>query len=135
MWGEKTHSTAQSLLLPAGDGTVEIMFGESHGRELRKIPLAHNTMGRRVSDISEELCDKFIGRLKISHSAFQVNEGTEIVKGAHNYVRLVYARKFYKEGFFCFSNLLMVGLIPEGVQYNHFLEKNEINWESCNGLH
>jgi hypothetical protein len=33
------------------------MLGESNAKELRKIPLADNIMGRRASDISEDLCD------------------------------------------------------------------------------
>jgi hypothetical protein len=37
---------------------VETMFGESYFKDHRKIPFADNTTGRRILDISEELCDR-----------------------------------------------------------------------------
>jgi len=52
------HSTAESLVSPAAIVIVETMPGESHARELRKIPYADNTVGRRIQGISEGLCDQ-----------------------------------------------------------------------------
>ena len=40
-------------------------------------------MGRRILDISEDLCDQLIEILKPSHFALQLNEATEVVKDAH----------------------------------------------------
>jgi hypothetical protein len=40
------------------------MLGESCAKELWKIPLADNTMGRKILSISEKLCDQFTDQLK-----------------------------------------------------------------------
>jgi len=48
-------------MLPAVLDIVETVHdGESCAKELQKIPLADNTMGSRVSDISEDFCDQLI---------------------------------------------------------------------------
>lgn len=89
---QKPHLTGESLVLPVATGTVETMFGGSYTtEELQKILLAENTMGRRISDVSEGLCDILTDQLKISHSAIQVNETlciavdevTDVVTAAH----------------------------------------------------
>jgi hypothetical protein len=51
-------------VLPAVIDTVETMFGESQAKELRKIPLTDNTVGRIISDITEDLCDQMNGNIK-----------------------------------------------------------------------
>jgi hypothetical protein len=67
---KKPHLTGESLVLPVATGTVETMFGGSYAtEELQKILLAENTTGRRISDVSEDLCDILTDQLKISHSA------------------------------------------------------------------
>jgi hypothetical protein len=48
------------------------MLGESYVKQLRKIPPAGNNVGRRISDISEDLCDQFIYQLTTSRTTLQV---------------------------------------------------------------
>jgi hypothetical protein len=38
-------------VLPAAIDVVGTMFGESYAKELQQIPVADNTMGRRISNI------------------------------------------------------------------------------------
>jgi hypothetical protein len=38
------------------------------------------TLGGRISDISEDLHDELIGQIKTSYSALQVDEATYVVK-------------------------------------------------------
>jgi hypothetical protein len=51
-------------MLPAATDTVETMLGKSCAEELRKIPLADNTVRKTVSDISENLHDQLINELQ-----------------------------------------------------------------------
>jgi hypothetical protein len=44
------------IMLPAAIDIVERMLSESCAKELWRIPLAE-TVGRRISDISEDFCD------------------------------------------------------------------------------
>jgi hypothetical protein len=63
----------------------------AYAREIRKVPLAYSAVGRRISDISEELCDQLIDQLEISRFALQGDEVTDAVKDVHliTYVRYV----------------------------------------------
>jgi hypothetical protein len=47
-------------------------------KELRKIPLVDNTVGRRISYISEDLCDQLIDQFKTSRFALQIDESTDV---------------------------------------------------------
>ncbi|XP_066982652.1 protein FAM200C-like [Macrobrachium rosenbergii] len=60
----KAHNIAETLVLPAAIDMVEIMLGESSANKLCSIPLADNTISRRISDISDDLCDQLTDALK-----------------------------------------------------------------------
>jgi hypothetical protein len=50
------------LVLPATIDTAETVIGESYAKELCKITLTGNTVGRRISDITFGICWKMIRR-------------------------------------------------------------------------
>jgi hypothetical protein len=54
-------------VIPAAVDIVETMRGKSYAKELLKIPLADKSVGIRISDISEYLCDTFFDKLKKPH--------------------------------------------------------------------
>jgi len=49
-----THAAAAA----DDDDVIQTTLGESYAKELRKISLADNTVRRRISDISEDVCDQ-----------------------------------------------------------------------------
>ncbi|XP_029654887.1 protein FAM200A-like [Octopus sinensis] len=61
---KKPHNIGETLVLPAAIDMVEAMFGESYAKQLQQIPLADNTVARRIDDISEDLCDQLVSRLQ-----------------------------------------------------------------------
>ena len=48
----KSHTIAKTIILPACQQIVRIMFGEDAVSELNKIPLSDNTISRRIQDMS-----------------------------------------------------------------------------------
>ena len=48
----KSHTTAESAILPACQEMVRIMFGDYAVSEVNKIPLSDNTISRRIQDMS-----------------------------------------------------------------------------------
>jgi hypothetical protein len=60
---KKPDSTRESVVLPAAIDTGETMFGDSYAKEHQTNPLADNTVVE-MSDISEDVSEKLIGRLK-----------------------------------------------------------------------
>jgi hypothetical protein len=49
-------------------------------KELRNIPFADDTVGRRKLHISEDLCDQLIDKRKTSRFALQADEPSDVVK-------------------------------------------------------
>lgn len=62
---------------------AKIMFGESYAKHLQQIPIADNTAGRKIDDISEDLSDQLVSQLCTSKFALEVDEATDISKDAH----------------------------------------------------
>jgi hypothetical protein len=81
------------------------MLGKSHVREPQKIPLAQNTVGRRISGTSEDLRGQLTGQLKISRFALYVDNANNVAEDAHliNFIRYVTENNI-KENF-CFPCL------------------------------
>ena len=63
---KKPNTIAETLVLPAAIDMVKIMFGEPYAKQLRQIPPSDNTVGRRVNDISEGICDQLVSRMRTS---------------------------------------------------------------------
>ena len=100
---EKPHTIAETLELPAAIDMVKIMFGKSYTKQLRQIPLTDNTFGRRINDISEDLCDQLVSRMRTSKFTIQVDEATDVAKDAHliTYVRYVEETDIIEDILFC----------------------------------
>jgi len=62
---------------------VKTTFGQSYSNQLQKIPLVANTIGRRINDLSENLCDQLVSRMRCSKFTIQVDEAADVAKDAH----------------------------------------------------
>ncbi|XP_068205224.1 zinc finger BED domain-containing protein 5-like [Palaemon carinicauda] len=51
----KSHTLAESVILPACKKIVKSMFGEKAEKEISKIPLSNDTIHRRILDLSENI--------------------------------------------------------------------------------
>ena len=60
---KKPPLIGKTLVLPAAIDMIETMLGESYADQLKIIPLADNTVGRRISDISKDFCDQLIKKV------------------------------------------------------------------------
>ncbi len=53
----KSHTIAESLIMPACKIIVRTMLGEEAESELSKVPVSDNTINRRVNDLSNNISD------------------------------------------------------------------------------
>jgi hypothetical protein len=113
------------------------MLGESYAKEFQKIPPADNTMGRRIADISEDLCDQLTDQLKTSHFTLQVDKAIDVIKDAHSFTYVWNVLENDIKGDLSFCKSINGTVMPLKVfdTINHFLGENEINWEKCIGLY
>lgn len=65
---KKPHTIGETLVLPAAIDMIITMFGESYAIHLRQIPLADKTVGRRINDMSDDLCDRLVSRCALQNS-------------------------------------------------------------------
>ena len=80
----KSHTLAESIILPACRKTVKTMLRDDAEKEIKKTPLSNDTVRRRIlalsADIKENVCHN---KLKNSIFALQVDESTDITNKAH----------------------------------------------------
>lgn len=133
---KKAHNIAETLVLPAAIDMVEIMLGEQSANKLRSIPLADNTVGRRISDISDDLCHQLTDALKYSHFGLQVDEATDVVKDAHliTYVRYISANEIKEDLLFCKPIVGRATAVEVFNMIDNFFNEHGISWENCVGL-
>jgi hypothetical protein len=62
----KSHTIAESTILPACCEIVKIMFGEDFENEVKKIPLSNNTVRRRIEDMSKDVESQVNEKLKVA---------------------------------------------------------------------
>ena len=71
----KSHTIAETVILPACQQIVRIMFGVDAVLELNKIPLSDNTLSRRIEDVSGNIeCNIHSKILKYELFALQVDK-------------------------------------------------------------
>ena len=51
----KSHTLAESVILPTCKKMVKSMLGETTEKEITKIPLSNDTIHRRIVDLSENI--------------------------------------------------------------------------------
>lgn len=74
----KSHTIAESLIMPACKIIVRTMLGEEAESELSKVPVSDNTISRRVDDLSNNISGILSEILQNNNFALQVDESTDI---------------------------------------------------------
>ena len=75
----KFHTIAETVILPACQQIVRIMFAEETVSKLSKIPLSDSTISRRIHEMSENIeCNIKSKILKHKLFALQIDETTDI---------------------------------------------------------
>ncbi|KAJ1087446.1 hypothetical protein NDU88_000617 [Pleurodeles waltl] len=76
---KKSHTVAETLILPACKAIVEEMLGPEAAKEIAKVPLSDNTISRRINDMSADIESVVLEKIRISEKfALQLDESTDI---------------------------------------------------------
>ena len=87
--------------------TVKLVFGDASVAKLKQISLSHNTIQRRILDMSEDVKKQVVNEFKASPMfSFQVDESTDVSSCAQLlvFVRYIHSDDI-KEEFLFFSEL------------------------------
>ena len=74
----KAHTIAKSLILPACRAVVKTMLGDEAELEIKKIPLSDDTIKRRIVDMSNDIEENVMHKLRTCEFALQIDESTDI---------------------------------------------------------
>lgn len=134
----KNHTIAEDLIAPCIKDAVQCMFGQDYVRKINTIPFPNNTVSRRIKDMSDNIEETVIQKLKNSQfCSIQVDESTDV---AGLSILLVTARYLNDNNDFE-ENLLLCHALTErttgedvfNVIFNYLCEK-EISWANCCGI-
>ncbi len=74
----KSHTIAESRIMPACKIIVRTILGEKTESELSKVPFSDNTISRRVDDLSNNISGILSEILQNNNFALQVDKSTDI---------------------------------------------------------
>lgn len=76
---KKSHTVAETLILPAYKTIVNEMLGSEAAKEIAKVPLSDNTISKRIDDGSADIESVVLEKIRISKKfTLQLDESTDI---------------------------------------------------------
>ena len=100
----KSHTLAESLILPACKKMVKTMLGDDAEKQISKIPLSNDTVHRRILELSNNIEENVcINKLQDSYFALQVDESTDITNKAQllTFIRFIDADNIVNQYLCC----------------------------------
>ena len=78
----KSHTIAESLVLPAAKTLVRNLIGDEAAAKLDNVSLSNDTVKRRIQEMSGDIADQVMAGVKDSKFglAIQLDESTDVAK-------------------------------------------------------
>uniref|UniRef100_A0A8B9XEI4 Zinc finger MYM-type containing 6 n=1 Tax=Bos mutus grunniens TaxID=30521 RepID=A0A8B9XEI4_BOSMU len=136
---KKPFSIAEELIKPYLVEMCSEVLGSSAGDKMKTIPLSNNTIGHRIDELSADIEDQLIQKVRESKwFALQIDESSEISNTTLLlcYIRFIdYGCSDIKEELLCCIEIpsQMTGFeIFELI--NKYIDSKSLNWKHCVGL-
>ena len=129
------HTTAETTVLQSCCAIIRTMFGPELEKEVKKIPLADNTIGRRIQHMSEDIKQqiKIIFKVENVMFALQLDESMDISGFSQLlvFIRFIHNEKIIEQ-FLCCQEMLMRTTGEDIFKIvNGFMKENNLLWTSC----
>ncbi|ELK01982.1 Zinc finger MYM-type protein 6 [Pteropus alecto] len=136
---KKPFSTAEELIKPYLVEMCSEVLGSSAGDKMKTIPLSNNTIGHRIDELSADIEDQLIQKVRESKwFALQIDESSEIL---NNTLLLCYIRFIDYDCSDIKEELLCCIEMPSQLNgfeifelINKYIDSKSLNWKHCVGL-
>lgn len=131
----KPHSIAESYFLPACCSVVKTLFGDEAEKEVKKIPLSNDTIGRRIKDMSSDIEKSVCELVKDKMFALQADESTDIGGKPQLlvFIRFIDDKKI-TEQFLCCKELSQTTGQEIFSTVTEYLVEMDLTWKLCVGI-
>ena len=133
----KSHTIAESLVLPAAKKLVRNLIGDGAAAKLDNVSLSNDTVKRRIQEMSGDIADQVMAGVKDSKFglAIQLDESTDVAKCSQ---LLVYVRfiQNYTVKTELMLNQELAATTKEKDVFNvlaDFFKENELDWSKLVG--
>ena len=129
----KPHTIGEQLVKPAAIDMARLMCGDDVTSKLQSVSLSNNTIKSRIADLSLNIKDQVVGRMKKARKwSYQFDELTDTGKNAQ---LMVYERydgetDLEKEFLFCTSLTTTATGADIFNVVDNFQQKEGINWKN-----
>ncbi|XP_068122103.1 zinc finger MYM-type protein 6-like [Hyperolius riggenbachi] len=134
---KKTHTVAESLIIPDAVRIAEIMFGKAEVDKIKTIPHSNDTISRRIEDMGDDIIKQISQKIILQKQfALQIDESTDISNSAQLMIFVRYIDDDSENGiqeriFGCKElDTTTTGEEIFNALNKHILEK-ELSWEWC----
>ncbi|XP_045714387.1 zinc finger MYM-type protein 6 isoform X3 [Phyllostomus hastatus] len=136
---KKPFSTAEELIKPYLVEMCSEVVSSSAGDKMKTIPLSNNTIGHRIDELSADIEDQLIQKVKESKwFALQIDESSEV---SNITLLLCYVRFIDNDCSDIKEELLCCIEMPSQVTgieifelINKYIDSKSLNWKHCVGL-
>ena len=130
---KKPHTIGEELILPCAYDIVRLLIGEDHVKKLSALPLSNNTVQRRISDMSNDICKQVIEEIKDTPFclfSLQLDESTDVEDCAQlmAFARYVRDGHLKEEFLFCKSLETTTKALDVFEKVQVFFEMHGIQW-------
>ena len=131
---KKTHTIAESLILPCAVELCKAVLDEKAAVEIQKVPLSNDSIKRRIDDMAVDVERQLILKIQKADGYYlQLDESVDITNKAQLicYVRYMGDKNFEEEMLFCKALETHTRALDLFNTVNDYLIKNGLNWDSC----
>ena len=136
---KKSHTLGEELILPCCKNIISLVFGEEVVEKLTSVSLSNNTIFRRITDMSFNILNQVVEKIKKSTFgmyAIQLDETTDITNLAQLccYVRYTYNGEFEDEFLFCDDLKSRTTAKDIFEKVSNFFEEHDLDWQNLCGV-
>ena len=136
---KKSHNLGETLILPCCKDIISLVIGEEAVEKLSSVSLSNNTICRRITDMSFNILNQVVEKIKKSTFgmyAIQLDETTGNTNLAQLciYVRYVHNAEFEDEFLFCEDLKSRTTAKDIFEKVSIFFEEHDLDWQNLCGV-